>query len=166
MRRRITRIIDQDTGVVIEEFYRLNGRLHRDSAEGPAHTERDESSGAVSTERYYRLGRRHRTDGPALISYGLFGLVMEEIYYRNGLVHRDPRVGPAYIKRNGEGKVVTTEAYFVNDELYRDPAEGPYEIGRSETGEIEFENFLDAEQARPRRRVRQQSPGQPKKPSP
>jgi hypothetical protein len=66
-----------------------------------------------------------------------------EMYYRHGLLHRDPKQGPAWIERDDTGTVVIVESYNVNGEPYRDPADGPHHISRFDSGGIEHELYCD-----------------------
>jgi hypothetical protein len=120
-RRLLTQTTELDSGIVVEETYRLNGRLHRPCNEGPAVIERSTENGGISRELYYRHGRRHRLNGPARIDYVLAGpIVCLEMHYRNGRIHRDPNEGPAWTERDGRGKL-REESYWVNDHPYDAP---------------------------------------------
>lgn len=141
-----------ETGVVVQEAYRLDGRLHRDPNEGPAYVYRDPETGVVCEERYCWHGRLHREGGPAKVSYGGGGTVMlDEMYYRHGLLHRDPKLGPAYFERNDDG-VAFMEVYYFNGSQYRDPADGPHLIARYDDGRIEAEEYSEPGQTPPPRR--------------
>jgi len=141
MGRRLTKEIIPETGVIVCEMHRLDGRLHRDPTEGPAYTTRTDN-GDVVEERYYWHGRLHREDGPAKLAYDVEDRPWREMHYRHGFLHRDPKQGPAWVERDGDG--ATTESYYFNGEPYRDPADGPWAIQRSESGEIIFEQYCDA----------------------
>ena len=149
MRRRLIKEIDPETGVVVCEMHRLNNQLHRDPAEGPAYIARTRD-GEIAEERYYWLGRLHRPDGPAKLAYDVEDRACCEIYYRHGLLHRDPKQGPAWIER--EGEVAITESYYFNGVPYRNPADGPRHIARFDSGEIEHEVYCDAGEVLPNRR--------------
>ena len=71
MRKERLQITDLDTGVVVTEKYRLNGRLHRDPKEGPALVERDASNSHRTIEQYRWHGHLHRDpkEGPALTGW-------------------------------------------------------------------------------------------------
>jgi hypothetical protein len=153
--RRILRDIDQDTGVIVMETHRLNGRLHRAPSEGPAYILRER--GTVF-ERYYWKGRLHRENGPAWIHYDEdTGVRFVEDYYRHGLSHRDPDDGPSLVVRSDDGRVIMEEAYCFNDKLYRDPAIGPCYIGRDRSGRINRQDYSTADEVfamrRPKRRT-------------
>jgi uncharacterized protein len=108
-------ITDLNTGVVIEDTYRLNGRLHRPFREGPAVTYRSaEEGGAVTEEWYYWDGRVHRLDGPAkILNHHIGPKLRHEVYYRHGRIHRDPHEGPAWIEYDEDGNV-HSQGYFAN----------------------------------------------------
>lgn len=148
MKRSLIQEIDAETGTVMIETHRLNGRLHHDPMEGPAYVHRT-ATGEVAQERYYRRGRLHREEGAAKVEYDLQRKVCLEMYYRHGLLHRDPNRGPAWIERNGP--VVITESYYLHGEPYRDPKDGPRHIARFDSGEIEYEVYCDAGEAPPGR---------------
>jgi len=147
---RILRDVDQDTGVIFLETHRLNGQLHRDPVEGPAHVRRNEGS---VYERYYWKGRLHREDGPARIVLDEeTGIRISELYYRHGLYHRNPTEGPAIIFRDPENGTVLTEVYKLFNETYRDPAVGPCHIERERSGKVTEELFSTAEEVLAMRR--------------
>ena len=149
MTYRLTREIDLQTGVVVVEEYRLNGKLHREPNEGPAYVYRNPEDGLIGQERYYWHGRLHRSDGPARVAYDITSTIMlEENYYHHGLLHRDPKQGAAFIERNGDG-VVVTENYFVNGFLYRDPADGPRHISRRDDGSVARQEFSELDEMPP-----------------
>jgi antitoxin component YwqK of YwqJK toxin-antitoxin module len=80
-----------------------------------------------NVERWYRHGKYHRDDEPAVIKYKN-GQVIEEHWYRDGKQHRDD--GPAAIYyKNGQ---VIEEHWYSDDKLHRD--DGPARI-RYENGE-------------------------------
>jgi hypothetical protein len=156
--------IDPGTGLIAVEMHRLNGRLHRDSSEGPAFIARTET-GEVGEERYYWKGRLHREGGPAKLEYSVDGRAGVEMYYRHGLLHRDPQQGPAWIERYLH--IIVAESYFVSGEPYRDPADGPWHISRFNSGKIEHVLFSESKEGtigRPTRGGRASLPGRPPSP--
>ena len=159
MSRRVITQLDLDTGVVVFEEHRLGRRLHRDSKDGPAYIERSAEDGGILAERYYWNGKRHRVDGPAVVSYrlGTPDLPSLEMYYLHGIQHRDPKEGPAEIQRRGD--VVVLEVYYLYGEEYRDPADGPSYIARYDNGETEW--FRNADGPRPTRPTRKRPPAGP-----
>jgi len=157
MERRLTQEIDQETGTVLREWHRLNGRLHREATAGASYISRDKETGIIIEERYHWNGKLHREDGPASLTRNLYGVVTWEIYYRHGLIHRDPDEGPAYMERNWSGTVVRMSAYRLYGEAYRHPDVGPWCIGRCpETGKVQSQQYLKVEElfdpSRPPRR--------------
>ena len=129
-RPKVAQITDPATGVVVEETYRLDGRLHRDEFEGPAIIRRDAASGLIVAMQYWSHGLRHRSTGPASIQRIVSGRTERHIetYYRHGVLHRDPSQGPAMVVWF-DGSVFEA-CYVVNGVDYRNPAEGPYGWGR------------------------------------
>ena len=57
-------------------------------------------------------GKRHRTDGPAIISYYKDGSVYYKEYFINDKRHRTD--GSAYIRYYEDGSI-WNEAYYIND---------------------------------------------------
>jgi hypothetical protein len=150
-------IYDTETGVLIQESHRLDGKLHRDEKDGPALRAWSEVCRELAEECYYWNGRRHRDNGPAELAFNSNGSVHRECYYRHGSLHRDPKQGPALIERNVSGTVVVVESYYVNGRSFRDPADGPYHINRDEDGRIADELYSSHRSAQ-RRRLQTPSP--------
>ena len=103
--------------VMVDEEYRRHGRLHRNSAEGPAEIHRDETTGIVLHESYYEKDELHRdpAQGPATISRDrVTGRVIGETYWVRGVRHRDPADGPAIVAWNPETRAITQAEYFVD----------------------------------------------------
>jgi hypothetical protein len=166
MEQRLTQEIDQETATVLREWYRVNGRLHREAIAGPAYVERNKETGIIIDERYYWNGKLHREGGPACLTRNLYGVATWEIYYRHGLVHRNPDEGPAYMERNWSGTVVTMEAYRRYGGACRHPNVGPWAIGRCpETGKVVSQQYLGIHQffdpSRPPRRTHKRIVPQP-----
>src|ERR1700760_2897730 len=84
------------------EEYRSNGirgPLHR--VGGPALTFTSRN-GIVVEEKFYKDGKLHRLDGPAVISRDPYnGAITVEEWYRDGSLHRED--GPARVQRNPDG---------------------------------------------------------------
>jgi hypothetical protein len=131
MTRRYKKEIDLDTGVVVRESFWLNARQHRDENDGPADIWRDPVSGKVVSEHYKWRGALHRVNGPAEIGRAENGMIVTEVYWRRGLMHREPKEGPAEIRRHVETGVIVTEGYYLYGRPYRDPADGPRFIRRN-----------------------------------
>ena len=166
MKRSMIKECDLDTGVVVLESYRLNGKLHRDSKEGPAYIYRNNEDGRVAWERFYWNGRLHREDGPAKVEYNIDGTVMlDEMYYRHGLLHRDPKQGPAWIERSGDGSIMISAGYYLNGKPYRDPSEGPCYIARFDDGTIDQEVFSEPAETPALARSRRKQSGSTPAPS-
>jgi hypothetical protein len=168
MFRRTILEINPDTGVIVRELHRQNWRLHRDPTEGPASIQRDAETGVVQGQAYYWNGRLHRSGGPAVISYNSKSVPIIEIYYHHGMMHRDPKEGPAKIERNNSGSLVLNECYCLYDRLYRDRADGPNQTQRFEDGRIDFEDYSEPGELPPsgRRPHRRPRPSAGAKPSP
>jgi len=142
----LTKIVDLDTNVVIEEIYLLDGKKHRDPSEGPAHILRNAETGSVAWEFYYVNDKLHRADGPAEICYFFDGGIAEETWYDTGIIHRDSKAGPAHLERwrtDGVTVPVVTE-YMHYGHHFRDPNKGPYLIERNMQGHIVEERFVEA----------------------
>jgi len=86
---------DPVTGVVVDESYFVNGRLHRDPAEGPARIMRDPVTGIATFEEYFVRGKYHRdpAEGPAIIRRNARGELCVSIYCVDG-EDIDPRGRP------------------------------------------------------------------------
>lgn len=159
----IVREIDQKTGLVLMEMYRMRWpqwdpvrpgvalnykALHRDPKEGPAYVAWDEKTGRVLHEEYFWQGRPHRDGGPACVNYDReTGQVWQAIYYQHGRRHRDPKEGPAVIQVS-RGTGASDEQYFVNGRPCRDPADGPYKFTRTRSGEIIHEHVMTPDEFR------------------
>ena len=82
-----------------------------DCIDGPAMTKR--CPDGATHEQYYRNGKLHREDGPAVIIRDSSGFV--EKYFREGKRHRVD--GPAYIYHYADGSAL--REYYLNDSLQR-----------------------------------------------
>ncbi len=149
----VVAVTNAQTGLVVEQRFYLNGRLHRDEFEGPAVVMRDPESGAIERQEYRLNGYLHRENGPAVIGFTANDKPLQEYWYRGlrhrsdgpadisgdlsagdylvtyrryGVFHRDPKEGPAQIGvENGKRDL---ELYAVNGEEFRNPEDGPYRI--------------------------------------
>jgi hypothetical protein len=141
--------VNRKTGEVWRREFRENRELHRPEDEGPAVTELFENSGEVSAVEFYWEGKLHREDGPAIIHYHEDGGVWHEWYYRHGLLHRDPKEGPAEIQRDQlNADIAIDEKYCLFGKYYRRPEDGPYRIERHEaTGAVTRQFTMTAEEA-------------------
>jgi hypothetical protein len=76
--------------------------------------ERDLRTGVLVGEQWYKDGRRHREDGPAVVRRDPWtGVIVEEAWFKKDLFHRDD--GPAAIERNAvTGRVFYSE-WFKDD---------------------------------------------------
>ena len=99
-----------------------------DSSGGPALVWRFASG--TTEEMYYREGRLHREDGPALVWCYANGSTMEQ-YYRNGELHRED--GPAVVKRYANGS--NYEEYYRDGKKHRE--DGPAYVWHSANGSTE-----------------------------
>src|SRR5262249_53143194 len=100
--------------------YCVHGKMHRDECDGPAVVGRDEKTGAVVCEEYYRDGQMHRTDGPAQTVRDMTtGMVVHEAHFRKGRCHRDPFEGPAFMSRDLEAGTMY-EQYIWRGKIHRD----------------------------------------------
>jgi hypothetical protein len=161
MQRTLTKEIDLETGVVLEEIYRLGGKLHRNPAEGPALIRRHAKTGLVAWESYHEHGALHRIDGPAEVEYFIDGQVGNETWFYRDSLHRDPKDGPAHVERwhNGVAVVPILTEYRVYGHPFRDPNDGPYRIERDADGRIEEELFAETPDMAAARRRHDAAPG-------
>jgi hypothetical protein len=86
------------------------------------------NNGRITSEYWYRNGKRHRDDGPASICYEN-GKIISEYWYHDGKLHRDD--GPASIwYKDGQ---ITNEYWVYNDALHRvnGPAKVLYNNGKT-----------------------------------
>jgi hypothetical protein len=120
--------------------YRVRGKLHRPETDGPAMTVRDNATGVIMDEQYWRDGKRHRDHGPAHIRRDETRKVLLEAWCAEGKLHRDPKEGPALWQvldgPHGYSERPCTEIrYCVRGELHRDEEDGPAWTKRdNETG--------------------------------
>jgi predicted heme/steroid binding protein len=127
-------------GVVFDETWACNGRVHRDPLRGPARIEREPTTGRVMDEYYIVHGQYHRENGPAYIAYERDHII-SEVYYRRGKRHRVD--APALVLRDWRTGVVHREAYYL-DGICRRESEGPALIERDlETGGLVQEQFWE-----------------------
>ena len=174
--------IDADTGLIIEECHRLNGRLHRDPNEGPAVIKRDvngvrveqyfwqgklhrtdgpavverDTEGRLEQLAWFHQGRHHRDDGPALMIYERGGMFHSHSWYRHGENHRDPNDGPAHIAFS-DG-VLDEVTYTCEGLDWRDPTQGPWQT-RYERGKVLWEEWAEtASRPEPGQRTPSPSP--------
>ena len=70
-----------DSGVLVREYYWLNGNLH--NAHGAAYREWDDS-GQLRYESYWLNGKFHNENGPAIRQWNGDGVLMREEYWLNG----------------------------------------------------------------------------------
>ena len=68
--------------------------------------------GSVEVEYWHLNGKVHRTDGPALIRFGMNSSVRVKCWFLNGNLHRTD--GPAVINYNKNGGI-ETEHWYLND---------------------------------------------------
>jgi hypothetical protein len=122
---------DLITGVIVEEKYLREGRLHRLAKEGPALMSRSRFTGKVIREQYFLDGKLHRKGGPADICWdGRNQFLTVEDYYQHGELHRVR--GPAMIRRDEATGVVTLEVYARHGTPSRIPCNaGPARIERN-----------------------------------
>ena len=83
-------------------------------------------------------GVLHNDSGPAVRLTLRNGVVSEEMYYRNGQLHRAHL--PAVIVRRPDDGTVCDEKYYYNGQIHRE--DGPALISRDPTGLISGKRFL------------------------
>jgi hypothetical protein len=130
-------VIDNVTGVIVEEQYWRDGLRHRDG--GPAIIERA-PNGVITYEAYW-LGTGK---GCAIRRYDASGgLLMEEWFGPDGL-RRDASEGPGSIGHDG-ARGRTREDYYIDD-TWRPAPLGPASVTRDRKGKLLWEEFWDGEQ--------------------
>lgn len=82
------------------------------------------ASGQIGSKQYFLDDKRHRTDGPAVISYYKSGQIEHETYWLNG---RRDRIGggPAVVWYNRFGQI-ESEHYYLHSQRHR--TDGPATI--------------------------------------
>ncbi len=81
------------SGAIYTQFYAINGKLHRDSKEGPARTDYHEN-GQLAVRQYRESGIFHRDplDGPAYECWHENGVKANEFYYVHGKQVKPPKI--------------------------------------------------------------------------
>lgn len=108
------------------EFF-VHGELHRPTKDGPAVEERQH--GKVVLYQYRIDGNPHRpvSQGPAEV-LDMYGVYWEE-YAEHGQRHRPPTEGPAFsCYEDNPSSPAFHVQYTTHGELHRNPADGPAEI--------------------------------------
>jgi hypothetical protein len=124
--------------------YAVDGETHRDEEDGPAYVMRDNTTGVVLIERYWRNGIIHRCKGPAEIERNADGNLFLESWTSNGEPHRPAHEGPARAIRQGNG--LSFDEWWVMGKRHRDPKEGAAVIQRDEaTGEVREDFYVNGE---------------------
>lgn len=101
---------DYSNGILISEMYIVDGiGLHRNN--GPAIIVYNENE-TLNTKCFYLNDKIDRVgDYPSIIEYNDDGNVIMEIYYHNGLQHRE--TGPQLLEYDGNGNIIKKH-YKVN----------------------------------------------------
>jgi len=131
----------------IELRYCVRGQPHRDEKDGPAWIKRDNETGVLVTEEYWRNGVLHRENGPAIVHHSPDGVVRYEAHWR-GDQYRDASEGPATIVYDAEGRVEVQE-WFGADGKHREAAEGPARISHDHAMGWVREDFYVSGKYRP-----------------
>jgi hypothetical protein len=84
----------------------------------------------TEVEAFYRSGKLHREDGPAVQQRRPDGSTRQQ-YWRQGKLHRED--GPAWIDRNADGS--TYDAFYNDGQLHRD--DGPAIRARKADGSVQ-----------------------------
>jgi hypothetical protein len=143
--------IDLDTGRVLSVARSVHGRPGQKDQYETLYFHR--TTGYVTREEYREEIVTndkvfHRLDGPALVERSYDGRLRAEHYCLKGRLHRDPKLGPAYIaysQRHPE--IAVEENYLFEDRPYRDPKDGPWRITRDpSTGDVLTQEYLTADQ--------------------
>jgi hypothetical protein len=123
--------------------YCVRGQPHRDERDGPAWIKRDNETGVLTTEEYWRDGYLYREHGPAIIHRSPEGAVFYEAYWR-GRNYRDASEGPGTIVYGEKGRVEAKE-WFGKDGRHRNAAEGTGRISYLPNGWVQEEFYIDGE---------------------
>jgi len=67
--------------------------------------------GSIAAKEWYQMGKNHREDAPAVITYYENGKVMEEKWYYKGLLHNVK--GPAITKYEENGTIKHKEYWYM-----------------------------------------------------
>lgn len=125
---------EHDDGIITSSYFR-GLRLHRSESEGPALTA-IRRDGLLIDEQYWRNGMLHRADGPASTTYDQLDRSVEEKWF---LFDRGTRNdGPAHIWRSADGRVLR-EMWYRGGILHRD--DGPAYVERSADADTVWEIF-------------------------
>lgn len=100
-----------DSGEIVETVHYLDGMLHRE--DGPAVTYTESYGTRVGYFLWDRL-TRDEDEGPAMVNITSNGVVNEEVYYRDGLMHRSAEKGPACIRRSEDTGEVTDSKFYLD----------------------------------------------------
>lgn len=110
--RELNRRMEKLGGEDLQAWLEIKG-CRLDSSSTPAFVWRS-ADGLTTMEKYYREGRLHREDGPALVWRYANGSTMEK-YYRDGKPHRED--GLAMVSRHADGTTVVE--YFHDGKRHR-----------------------------------------------
>ena len=122
---------------------RAGRRFTATREDGPALIKRDNETGVLTTEEYWRDGYFYREDGPAIIHRSPEGAVFYEAYWR-GKHYRDASEGPGTIVYDEQGHVQAQE-WFGEDGRHRDAAKGPGRISYLSGGRVQEDFYVDGE---------------------
>jgi len=123
--------------------YCVRGVFHRDEKDGPALIKRDNETGVLTTEEYWRDGYFHREKGPAIIHRSPEGAVFYEAYWR-GERYRHASEGPGTIVYDDRGRVQAKE-WFGEDGRHRDAVKGPGRISYLSQGWVREDFYVGGE---------------------
>jgi hypothetical protein len=123
--------------------YCVRGVFHRDEKDGPALIKRDNETGVLTTEEYWRDGWLHRENGPSIIHRSPEGAVFYEGYWR-GERYRDAGEGPGAIVYDDQGRLQVQE-WFGADGRHRNAAKGPGRTSYLSGGWVQEDFYVDDE---------------------
>lgn len=90
----------EECGTHRREEYWVKGELHRDAGDGPAIIDTNYKGYDLYAEEHIEHGKWHRPAelGPAITHTDRAGRRVLEIYAKEGMLHRDPKEGPAWFE--------------------------------------------------------------------
>lgn len=114
-----------ETGVPTYQRWH-NGKGQHREGDKPSLVATDPGTGTTLSEQYTVLGHTQREgDRPAYIRRTSEGQLLEERYFRNGRLHRDPSYGPAVVSYDQSTGRPTTIEFWIDGARLGPPKEGP-----------------------------------------
>lgn len=90
-----------NNSICIKENYLLNGLLHNDNAPASIYYHDANNRLAVSYKVFYQHGKKHNTNGPAILSYDINGYITKKQYFFMGKqLNENDLADAGYFKTN------------------------------------------------------------------